>query len=60
MATYTHPNGGTITTHGSTYKIETPTDKRKVDVYKWHLDAEQWIDNDIASGFYQGFTKESV
>lgn len=65
MATYTHPNGGTITTHGSIYTLATtpygePHTPRKVDVYRWNRNAEQWIDNDIASGYYEGFTKESV
>lgn len=60
MATYTHPNGGTITTNGSIYKLDSPTHRRTVDVIRWNHSAEQWIDNDIASGYYEGFTKESV
>ena len=58
MATYTHPDGGKITTNGSIYTLDTPTHKRKVDVRRWNRSAEQWIDNDIANGYYEGFTKE--
>jgi hypothetical protein len=63
MATYTHPNGGKITTNGSTYTLATTPygyehTPRKVDVFKWTDNAEQWIDNNIASGYYEGFTKE--
>jgi hypothetical protein len=63
MAKYTHPNGGTITTNGSQYTVATtpdghPNPARTVDVFRWNKSAEKWIDNDIASGYYEGFEKE--
>jgi len=55
MATWTHPNGDTITTEGTTYTVTQNGISRTVDVEKWTANAEQWMKNDIKDGYYAGF-----
>jgi hypothetical protein len=55
MATWTHPNGDTITTEGTTYTVTQNGISRTVDVEKWTANAEQWMKNDIKDGYYEGF-----
>jgi hypothetical protein len=55
MATWTHPNGDTITTEGTTYTVTQNGVSRTVDVDKWTASAEQWMKNDIKDGYYTGF-----
>ena len=59
MAIYIHDNGDTIETSNNVYRI---FDANKIlirfaDISKWSSNAEKWIDNDIASGYYAGFRK---
>ena len=58
MAKWTHPNGDTITTDGSTYTVTRNGNAVTVDVAKWGHSAELWIKNDIKAGYYMGFQKE--
>lgn len=55
MAQWTHPNGDTITTEGTTYTVTQNGESRTVNVEKWTANAEQWMKNDIKDGYYQGF-----
>jgi hypothetical protein len=59
MTTYKNPEGETIETAGHVYRIFDANGilVRSVDVAKWGYQAEKWIDNDIAAGYYKGFTK---
>jgi hypothetical protein len=58
MATYIHPNGDSITTDGSVYtKTFSGVTFAPTDISKWSSNAEKWIDNDIAAGYYAGFVK---
>jgi hypothetical protein len=58
MAKWTHPNGDTITTDGTTYTVTQNGVSRTADVGKWTHNAEQWMWNDIKDGYYMGFEKE--
>jgi hypothetical protein len=62
VATYINDNGDTIETNNSVYSIFDVNKIliRFVDVSKWSSNAEKWIDNDIASGYYAGFRKVSA
>jgi hypothetical protein len=55
MATWTHPNGDTITTEGTTYTVTQNGVSRTVDVERWTNNAERWMWNDIKEGYYMGF-----
>jgi hypothetical protein len=55
MATWTHPNGDTITTEGTTYTVTQNGVSRTVDVERWTSNAEKWMWNDIKDGYYMGF-----
>jgi hypothetical protein len=55
MAQWTHPNGDTITTEGTTYTVTQNGVSRTVNVDKWTANAEQWMKNDIKDGYYEGF-----
>jgi len=59
MAQYTNTNGQTIVTQGTRYTITSANGniQRTADISNWSSNAEQWIDNDIKSGLYQGFVK---
>ena len=58
MAMYLHPNGDTIETNGTVYvKTISGIAFAPTDISKWSDDAEKWIDNDIAAGYYSGFKK---
>lgn len=56
MALWTHTNGDTITTEGTTYTVTQNGVSRTVNVEKWTAHAEQWMKNDIKDGYYEGFT----
>jgi hypothetical protein len=68
MATYTHPNGGKITTHGSVYAMEStltgyPAPSKETDILESRgvSSAEEWIDSNIKNKyFFEGFVKEGV
>lgn len=55
MSKWTHPNGDTITTEGTTYTVTTQNGVRWANVGRWTLSARDWILNDIKAGYYQGF-----
>lgn len=58
MAKYINDNGDMIETNGSVYtKIIDGITFVSTDISKWSNNAEKWIDNDIAAGYYQGFKK---
>jgi len=59
MAKYINTKGETLETSGTTYTIISASGniQRTADISNWCSDAEQWIDNDIKSGFYAGFKK---
>lgn len=55
MATWTHSNGDTIVTEGTTYKVTRNGVTSTADVKRWTDSATQWISNDIKDGYYVGF-----
>jgi len=59
MAIYKNTNGETIETNGTRYTITSADGniQRTADISKWTSNAEQWIDNDIKQGLYNGFVK---
>lgn len=59
MATYNNNNGDQITTNGATYTVINNGVTSTRDLTKWTDNAEQWIDNDIKSGYYEGFVKQN-
>ena len=60
MAIYNNnKSGDTLETIGSIYRITNGDYLRTVDLSKWTDNAEQWIDNDIKQGYYEGFVKQN-
>lgn len=57
MATWRNAKGDTITTSGSVYTITKNGHASRCDVSRWNDNAEKWIRNDIASGYYSDFTE---
>ena len=60
MARWVNSNGDTIETTGTTYVVTEKGISRNSDISKWSSNAEQWIENDIKAGYYQGFKKLEV
>jgi hypothetical protein len=59
MTTYKNPKGETIITTGYVYCIYDTNGilVRSANTAKWGYQAEKWIDNDIAAGYYDNFRK---
>lgn len=57
MAKWIHPNGDSIETNGATYIVTINGAPRITNISKWSDNAEKWITNDLAEGFYSGFKK---
>lgn len=58
MAKYINNNGDTIETNGTVYvKTIDGISFVPTDISNWSSNAEKWIDNDIAAGYYAGFKK---
>lgn len=56
---YVHPNGDVIETTGAgLFTVTQNSITRPVDVSRWTLNTERWIENDIRAGYYEGFVKE--
>ncbi len=55
MAKWINAKGDTITTSGSIYTITKNGNSSHCDISKWNDSAEQWIRNDIKSGYYSDF-----
>lgn len=58
---YLHPNGDSIEVTGAgTFTITRNGVTEKRDVSRWSVNTEQWIENDIKEGYYDGFVKEEL
>ena len=59
MSTYIHPDGDTIETFANGKFVVTRGGKdQHFDVSHWDHDSDVHVENDIQSGYYEGFTKE--